>query len=164
MTVPAVTKSTVKHARQSEAALGRGKCGPAEAAVVAVVLRAASGQKLTADAVHLHMVGQTPKVHLVQAVGMLMIRRSPCGGREGREAALTANPLDVTASLHFELKAGLPSYRISFARVPPVVIFSCVFFILFFSSFNKVSQFNKSSFLKLLLDAAPCLFVVSSFD
>lgn len=110
------------------------------------------------------MVGQTPKVHLVQAVGMLMIRRSPCGGREEREAALTANPLDVTASLHFGLKAGLPSYRISFARVPPVVIFSCVFFILFFSSFNKVSQFNKSSFLKFLLDAAPCLFVVSSFD
>lgn len=50
------------------------------------------------------MVGQTPKVHLVQAVGMLMMgemsrrrddKRVGVLKREGREMAL-ADPLDVT--------------------------------------------------------------------
>lgn len=77
--VPAVTRSRVKHARQREAAVGRGTGRPAEAAVV-VVPSAGSGQRWATGGVHLHMVGQTPKVHLVQAVGMLMIWRCPSGG------------------------------------------------------------------------------------
>lgn len=44
MAVPAVTRSRVKHARQREAALDRGRGQPAEAAVV-VVPRAGLGQR-----------------------------------------------------------------------------------------------------------------------
>lgn len=81
MAVPAVTRSRVKHARQREAVLGRWRNSLVEAAAVVVVVpRAGSGQRWATDGVHLHMVGQTPKVHLVQAVGMLMIRRCPSGG------------------------------------------------------------------------------------
>lgn len=56
--------------------------------------------------VHLHMVGQTPKVHLVQAVGMLMIssvsqwtddKRVGALKRVGREMAFTEDCWDVTA-------------------------------------------------------------------
>lgn len=54
MAVPAVTSSKVKHARQREAALGKGRVRPVEAAVVVVVVvaavmvvlpRAGSGQR-----------------------------------------------------------------------------------------------------------------------
>lgn len=44
MAVPAVTRSRVKHARQREAALGKGRGRPAEAAIV-VVPRAGSGRR-----------------------------------------------------------------------------------------------------------------------
>lgn len=44
MAVPAVTRSRVKHARQREAALGRGRGRPVEAATVEVP-RAGSGQR-----------------------------------------------------------------------------------------------------------------------
>lgn len=102
--MPEVRRSRVKHVRQREAALGRGGSRPAGAAAAAVVPRAGSGQRPASDGVHLHMVGQTPKVHLAQAVGMLLIRRCPGGGltrgwescREGREMAHAAGPLDVT--------------------------------------------------------------------
>lgn len=55
--------------------------------------------------VHLHMVGQTPKVHLVQAVGMLRIssvsqwrddKRVGALKRVGRERAFTEDRSDVT--------------------------------------------------------------------
>lgn len=55
--------------------------------------------------VHLHMVGQTPKVHLVQAVGMLMIssvsqwrddKRVGALKWAGREMAFTEDRSDVT--------------------------------------------------------------------
>lgn len=75
MAVPAETMSKVRHARQREAALGRGMSCSLEGGAV-VVPRAGSGQKWAADAVHLHMVGQTPKVPLV-ATGMLMSSRYP---------------------------------------------------------------------------------------
>lgn len=76
--VPAVTTSRARHARQREAALGRGTSCLRQVAAV-VVPRASSGQKRAANAVHLHMVGQTPKVHPV-AAGMLMFRRCPVSG------------------------------------------------------------------------------------
>lgn len=44
MAVPAVARSRVKHARQRKAALGRGRDGPVEEAVV-VTLRAGSGRR-----------------------------------------------------------------------------------------------------------------------
>lgn len=44
MTVPAVTRSRMKHARQREAAVGRGTARPAEAEAVAVT-SAGSGQR-----------------------------------------------------------------------------------------------------------------------
>lgn len=125
--VPAVTRSRERHARQMEAALGRGRGRPAEAAAV-VVPRAASGQRWTAAGVHLHMVGQTPKVHLVQAVGMLMMGRCPSGGMtrgweswKEKGGRWLADPQDVTDDLHFR-----PSYSNKLLKVTPFVIFSLV--------------------------------------
>ena len=132
--VPAVTRSRVKHAKQREAALGRGRSRLAEAAAV-VVPRVGSGQRWATDGVHLHMVGQTPKVHLVQAVGMLMIRRCPGGGmtrgwKSWREGKIALSPqtlrMSPATSVHSGLTAGLPRETSSFLQLSSLVLFVCL--------------------------------------
>lgn len=83
-------------------------------------------------------MGQTPKVHLLQAVGMLVIgemsqwrddKRVGVLMRERREMALTADPLDVTddpVALWETWDDRRPSYSNQFVKVSPVVIFCLV--------------------------------------
>ncbi|MEQ2271406.1 hypothetical protein XENORESO_003794 [Xenotaenia resolanae] len=74
------------------------------------------------------MVGQAPKVHLVQAVGMLVIKRCQFGGWEslrekgGEWQSQQILLMSLIVSLHFWLKAG-SSYGIKTFKVSLVVIF-----------------------------------------
>lgn len=130
--VPAVTRSRVKHARQREAAVGSWTSRPAEAADV-VVPSEGSGQRWAMGVIHLHMVGQTPKVHLVQAVYMLMIwslsqwrddKRVGVLEWAGRDMSFTAERLEVTVDQSPLWAESRPSYRNKLVKTPPDAISS----------------------------------------